>query len=105
MLKKQLLPLPPVGKSIFEIITEVAAKHGFTYTEMLSQRRQASLVRARQEAYWRCAKETVFSLPTIGRHFGNRDHTTIMKGMEAYIRRMQAEVMDAPGAGDAAKAV
>jgi chromosomal replication initiator protein len=81
---------PPRAKTIAEVITEVAGKHGVTYLEMLSQRRPAALARARQEAYWRCMHETIASLPTIGRHFGNRDHSTILKGAKVYETRMKA---------------
>ncbi len=81
---------PPVGKSIRQVITEVGAKHGFSYIEMVCHRRPAALCRARQEAYWRCMKETIFSLPLIGRHFGNRDHTTIMYGAKLYAQRRAA---------------
>ncbi len=35
-------------------------------------------------------RETVFSLPTIARHFGDRDHTTILKGAQAFERRLKA---------------
>lgn len=72
------------------IIKEVAKKHGFSYNEMLSVRRPAALCRARQEAYWRCVRETRFSLPTIGRFFGNRDHSTILKGARIYALYLQS---------------
>jgi len=78
-----------VCKTVFEIINEVAEKHGLTYIEMLSQRRFKQIALARQEAYWRCTKETLASLPMIGRDFGNRDHTTILKGAKAYEQRLR----------------
>ena len=88
-------PGPPVdiaerGRWIREIIDQVAAKHGFTYLEMVGRRRTADVVRARQEAYWRCMRETVFSVPTIGRHFGGRDHTTVLHGVRVHAERMKA---------------
>jgi chromosomal replication initiation ATPase DnaA len=76
--------------AIRAIIKEVAKKHGFSYNEMLSVRRPAALCRARQEAYWRCVRETRFSLPTIGRFFGNRDHSTILKGARIYELHLQS---------------
>lgn len=71
-------------KSIEQIISEVAAKHGFEYVEMLSTRKGNGLISARYEAYHRCIKETPWSLPVIGKHFGNRDHSTITKGAKKY---------------------
>lgn len=71
-------------KTIAEVINEVAAKYGVSYVELISHRRPAALIRARQEAYWRCTKETLASLTTIARHFGDRDHSTICKGAKAY---------------------
>ena len=81
------LPQPPFGKSIRQVILDVAAKHGFSYLEMISDRRAAVLCWARQEAYWRCIQETVYSVPMIARHFGGRDHTTILHGVKMFLRR------------------
>ncbi len=81
--------LPP--RPMHDIINEVAAKYGLTYAEIVSPRRQRALAWARQEAYWRCAKETTFTYPAIGRAFGDRDHSTIIKGMAAFEKRRAAE--------------
>jgi chromosomal replication initiator protein len=89
------MKFPPRAKTIAEVITEVADKYGISYIEMLSQRRPAAVTHARQEAYWRCIKETVASLPTIGRHFGNRDHSTILKGAKVYEKRLKARASGA----------
>jgi len=77
-----------MDRSIQSIIKDVAAKHKISYEEIINERREARLVRARQEAYWRCAKETTASLTLIGRVFGDRDHTTILKGMRRHERRV-----------------
>jgi chromosomal replication initiator protein len=87
-MKILLPPDHPACPSIQDIIKEVAAKHHLSYVDMVSQRRQARLVRARQEAYWRCIKETPASLPMIGRYFGDRDHTTILKGARVHEARL-----------------
>ena len=85
---------PRLGKSIQQVIVEVADKHGFSYLEMLSSRRRSPLAWARQEAYWRCTKETIYSLPVIGRHFGGRDHTTVLKGAQVYAKRRASGAPD-----------
>jgi hypothetical protein len=48
--------------------------------DMKTERRTQSLVRARQIAMWLATQFTLLSLPSIGRSFGGRDHTTILHG-------------------------
>ncbi len=69
------------------ILREVAAKHGLTAAEILSARRDKTVVLARQETIWRLSKETSMSLPAIGKKMG-RDHTTVLYS----IRRPQARL-------------
>lgn len=76
------------GRPIHAIIMEVAEKHGLTYSEMVSARRQKHLVLARHEAYWRCKRECTASYPQIGRAFGDRDHGTIMHGVKQHEKRI-----------------
>lgn len=60
-------------------IRRVTASHyGISQADILSQRRTAATVLARQVAMYLCKTLTVRSLPEIGRHFGNRDHTTVL---------------------------
>lgn len=72
------------------IILEVCEKYQIPYAHMVSARRARRFAWPRQEAYFRCYSETGASLPTIGRAFGDRDHTTIMYGIEAYKLRLRA---------------
>ena len=67
---------------------EVAQKHGFKLIDLQSPRRETALVRARHEAFWRCLTETTMSYPQIGRHFGGRDHTTVLHGYRQHQKRM-----------------
>jgi hypothetical protein len=81
-------------KSIRQIALEVVEKHGITLEELLSPRRATHIVRARQEAFWRCKQETSSSFPQIGRHLGNKDHTTVLHGIRMYEKRkMEAELL------------
>lgn len=73
--------------TIREIITQTAEWHGLTYDDLTSRRRTIAFTPARHEAMWRCAVETSHSLPQIGRHFGGRDHTTILHGIKAHSRK------------------
>jgi hypothetical protein len=52
-----------------------------TITELRSQRRTKTVVRARQIAMYLAKTETGQSLPELGRRFGGRDHTTILHGV------------------------
>jgi hypothetical protein len=51
---------------------------GVTLTELISPRRTAGITTCRQISMYICKKLTLRSLPEIGRHFGGRDHTTIL---------------------------
>jgi hypothetical protein len=72
------------------IINETALEHGISREELLSPNRTLRVVRIRQLAMWRCRQAGV-SLPTIGRYFGNRDHTTVMHAVRKIEAEMKAE--------------
>lgn len=55
------------------------------------KRRFSALARPRQAAYLACQQLTTASFPRIGRHFGYRDHTTIMYGVKKARERMTAD--------------
>lgn len=64
--------------TVERVIRIVAAFYGFTRLDMISIRRTAPVVRARQVGVYLAKTMTVCSLPAIGRRFGGRDHTTIL---------------------------
>lgn len=67
-------PIPTI-----ENIQHVVAEHfGVTRGEILSPRREAKIVKPRHIAYYLSKKLTRQPLTVIGRHFGGRDHTTIL---------------------------
>ena len=88
LLRQSGEPPPPATKTVRQIIEEVAAKHGVTVLELLSIRRKPKICTARREAYYRCSTETTLSFPTIGKHFGGRDHSTIIHGAAQYRKDM-----------------
>lgn len=62
-----------------EDIQRAVAKHyNVTKADLLSGRRTRSVVRPRQIAMYLAKMLTPRSLPEIGRHFGGRDHTTVL---------------------------
>lgn len=102
--KQKEIPLPPPKEPWFHIIEEigdtgisipeiqraVAKDYNIQLKYMLSQRRQASIVLPRQVAMYLAKEMTPATLPSIGRKFGDRDHTTIMHGVRK-IARLCAE--------------
>jgi len=64
--------------SIQEIQKRVAEHYNIRITEMSSARRARNIARPRQVAMYLAKQLTSKSLPDIGRHFGDRDHTTVM---------------------------
>jgi len=60
-------------------ILRIITKHfGVNRSELLSNRRNRSIVRPRQIGMYLAKNLTSRSLPEIGRRFGNRDHTTVL---------------------------
>lgn len=66
------------GRLTEDIQRLVAHYYGVKRTEILSERRTAKVVKARQVAMYLTKKLTSRSLPEIGRRFGGRDHTTVL---------------------------
>lgn len=66
------------------ITQKIARYTGWKELDIKSQRRPRDLVLIRQAcAYW-IARRTDASYPMIGRHLGERDHTTILHSVSAY---------------------
>lgn len=66
--------------SIKRIKEAVARHYNIRILDLSSARRAVPIVRPRQIAMWLCRTHTEWSLPMIGRHFGGRDHSTILHG-------------------------
>jgi chromosomal replication initiator protein len=64
--------------SINNIQKTVADYFGLRHADLMSQRRQRSVVRPRQMAMALAKELTEHSLPEIGDGFGGRDHTTVL---------------------------
>ena len=64
--------------SIQEIQKRVSEHYNIRVSEMSSARRARNIARPRQIAMYLAKQLTSKSLPDIGRHFGDRDHTTVM---------------------------
>lgn len=83
-------PAPVESEGMVQRIQrQVAYHYGIPVLEMTSNRRPKDVALARQVAYYLARELTPLSLPSIGRRFGGRDHTTVLHG----IRRI-AELED-----------
>jgi chromosomal replication initiator protein len=68
----------PAQITVATIMGETATYYALTIDDLCSSSRSRQLVHARQIAMYLCRELTELSLPKIGQHFGNRDHTTVM---------------------------
>ena len=87
-----VMPTTPMRAK--RIMQEICKLYGVRMIDLVSQRRDALTCRARQHCYWTMRHETTWSLPRIGKFFGNRDHTSILHGIRRHEARIAAgEVM------------
>ena len=68
--------------TIDEITRKVADHYHIRLTDILGPRRLRAIARPRQIAMYLAKRLTTKSLPDIGRHFGNRDHTTVIHAVK-----------------------
>ncbi len=67
--------------TVDEIQRKVSEYYSIRMSDLLGPRRLRAIARPRQVAMYLAKTLTSRSLPEIGRHFGNRDHTTVMHGV------------------------
>jgi chromosomal replication initiation ATPase DnaA len=70
-----------------EIASAVAWRHGVTLEDMRGPRVFRKVAYARHEAFSELYKTGRFSLPRIGKWFGDRDHTTVLHGIRKHDAR------------------
>lgn len=78
------------GANAEEILAEVADRHRLTVDDLKGPQVARKFAWPRQEAMWHLYESGRYSLPEIGRFLGGRDHTTILKGIRSYERRLSA---------------
>ena len=77
---------PPKTCRVRDVQKMVAAHYRIPRQTMFSDTREGA--RVRHIAMFLARELTPLSFPNLGRHFGNRDHTTIMYGINAVRARM-----------------
>jgi chromosomal replication initiator protein len=87
----------PRQTSIAEIKRTVCERFGISPEELVSSARSARLTWPRQAAMYLARELTPQSLPSIGREFGGRDHTTVMHAL----KRAEKQISGDPKLGRA----
>ena len=77
--------------SIERIQELVCDRFGVTLSELTSERRAQSIVYPRQVAMYLSRELTDSSLPKIGKHFGGRDHTTVIHATSKIARLIRED--------------
>ena len=82
--------------SIEEIQRRVADHYLIRHSDLVGPKRVRTFARPRQIAMYLCKQLTTRSLPEIGRHFGGRDHTTIMHGVRRIeeLKKQDAQIAE-----------
>jgi chromosomal replication initiator protein len=78
-------------QSAAEIQTAVAAHFGISEQELLSASRAARVAWPRQIAMYLARELTDESLPSLGRDFGGRDHTTVLHACRRTAERLRSD--------------
>ena len=71
------------------IISVVAEHYHVTVADLCGNKRSSKIVTPRQIAMYLCRDIIDTSLKTIGKHLGDRDHTTVMHGIEKIEKEIQ----------------
>jgi chromosomal replication initiator protein len=88
---KDVFPPEAAEVTIHHIQEEVAGRFGLSLTELCSDRRSQNIVYPRQVAMYLSRELTDSSLPTIGKNFGGRDHTTVIHATSKIARLIKED--------------
>ena len=83
-------PMPP-ALSIRTIQRAVCEHYGVRLIDLPSERRTKAIVLSRQVAVWLSRRLMTHSLPEIGHHFGDRDHTTVLHAVRRIDQLRQSD--------------
>ena len=77
--------------TVEEIQKVVAERFHLKQAEMKSKKRTKTIVQPRQISMHLCRELTTLSFPEIGRHFGGKDHTTVIHACRQIEKRQEAD--------------
>jgi chromosomal replication initiation ATPase DnaA len=85
------LILAPVRcRTMREIATAVAERHGLTRAELNIRTNRFAIAHPRQEAMWEMYQTGKWSNGQIGVYFGGYDHSTVIHARQAHQARLDA---------------
>ena len=90
------IEVPDPSSTMRSIVYDVAKRHGITPEDIVGHDRSHRFTHPRQEAMWLMREVRLsdgrqrWSLPRIAAHLGNRDHTTVLHGVRAHQKRLEA---------------
>jgi chromosomal replication initiator protein len=82
----------PRARSIADIQAAACQLFGLSPEELLSSNRAARVAWPRQMAMYLARELTGESLPSIGRHFGGRDHTTVLHAWRRTEEKISSDI-------------
>jgi chromosomal replication initiator protein len=89
---KDVFPQGDAPQVTIERIQEIVCERfGMSVDELCSHKRSQNIVYPRQVAMYLSRELTDSSLPRIGRHFGDRDHTTVLHANTKIQRMIKAD--------------
>ena len=81
----------PVSAVVEEIIEEIADKYDTTKEDITSEKRDANIKNARNEAIYIIREVTGVSLENIGSYFGGKKHSTIKHSIDMVEERIKKD--------------
>ncbi len=88
---RDLLTIHSRQVSVDRIQQAVARYYKLKVADLTGKRRLQSIARPRQVAMYLAKSLTSRSLPEIGRHFGNRDHTTVLHACQKISQLIESD--------------
>lgn len=73
------------------IATTVSEFYGISKTQIASQRRMLHVVQARHVAMYFARRHSGMSLESVGRHFGGKDHSTVMNAVSSIEKKIASD--------------
>ncbi|BCN28706.1 chromosomal replication initiator protein DnaA [Anaeromicropila herbilytica] len=75
-----------------DFIAQIVSEHfNVTQAEMLSSKKSRNIAYPRQITMYLCRKMTELSLTDIGKKLGNRDHTTVLHGIDKVTKDLEKD--------------
>ena len=77
--------------SLKMVLAAIGKEYDVSEKNLLGKGRQVEFVIARHAAMYLCRELTNSSLISIGKHFGNRDHSTVIHACKAIENKMKSD--------------